>query len=781
MKLKISFKLLLALVLVQGVVAFICTTIITDDLQQNTEKALEEYRAEEMQKIRQQLKDHVDIAYTVIESTHKQATDIEWIKKQYGKRLQTATEVAYSEIKTALELEASGQLTREEAQARAKDAVRAVQYDNGTGYFWINDTSLPYPKMVMHPKVPKLDGKVLDAEKFNCALGKKQNLFQAFVEVTNASETHDGFVDYMWPKPTKDGLTADQPKLSYVKQIPEWGWVIGTGIYVDDALADGIQRIKDEVAKMRYSNGVGYFWINDTSLPYPKMVMHPTVPKLDGKVLDAEKFNCALGKKQNLFQAFVEVTGADEDGEGFVDYLWPKPTKEGLTKEQPKLSYVRRYEPLGWIIGTGVYVDDIDAAVAAQTEKKSGELNGIVGEMLNAFLYTTLGALVLLWLAMQLLVSRPLKHLSRSMRDIAEGEGDLTVRLNLRRGDEIGDVACAFDTFVGKLHSMVQEVTSLSGDISNTSSRLSSSSSTLKREAQDMEERTGEIKTVMELMMTSLDETSTSANEISHSVEQVTGFTERSADDMQNISVRASAMSDTVNAMAVSVEQMNASLSSVNQNCARTAEASEHGDEQARTAQASMEHLTTAAMKIGEVVGLIEAIAGKTNLLALNATIEAARAGEAGKGFAVVADEVKSLASQTAEATEHITREVNGMQGNVQNTATGLSDLVSQIGNVRDLSSQISVETREQAQTLSSVLHNIQSGVSASNEISGTVKTVAEQVTELARSARGMSDKVKSIAEVTVFTTESVGEVNERILVVDRGPPDQHRGRDGEQ
>lgn len=122
-----------------------------------------------------------------------------------------------------------------------------------------------------------------------------------------------------------------------------------------------------------------YLWINDMSEPFAIMIMHPTVPELDGKPLDATKFNCALGKKENLFNAFVQV--CKKDGEGFVDYSWPKPTKDGLSKEQPKLSFVKSFEPWGWIIGTGIYIDDIDADVAVYKEKQKVMTDKLLSQM----------------------------------------------------------------------------------------------------------------------------------------------------------------------------------------------------------------------------------------------------------------------------------------------------------------------------------------------------------------------------------------------------------------
>jgi len=128
-----------------------------------------------------------------------------------------------------------------------------------------------------------------------------------------------------------------------------------------------------DISKIRYDNGVGYFWINNDNKPYPTMIMHPTIPKLNGTILDNPEFNCALGKNVGLFKAFVDV--CNDYGEGYVDYLWPKPAIEGLTIKQPKISYVKAFKPWNWILGTGVYIDDIDRDVKLRVNAVVNELN----------------------------------------------------------------------------------------------------------------------------------------------------------------------------------------------------------------------------------------------------------------------------------------------------------------------------------------------------------------------------------------------------------------------
>jgi methyl-accepting chemotaxis protein len=350
-KTKIIFIYSIVLVFSTSIIALI--GLYSINMSVNNE--IKRFEKNELARIKNGLENYVNIAFENLNSNYQRAQNKDYLQSQYGHRLVNIIDLAHSTIKAELDSIKSNIHTESQAKEISINAIKKMRYDNGTGYIWINDMGKPIPKMIMHPTVPSLDGKVLDNPKFNCALGKKQNLFQAFVEV--CEQNGEGFVDYLWPKPTQNGLTKDQPKLSYVRRIKEWNWVIGTGIYVDDAIKDAMEVSKHEIDKMRYNHGVGYFWINDMGKPIPKMIMHPTIPALNGKRLDDKKFNCAQGVGKNLFQAFVEV--CEKDKSGFVDYLWPKPSKNGLTAKQPKLSFVKLYEPWQWVVGTGVYIDDI--------------------------------------------------------------------------------------------------------------------------------------------------------------------------------------------------------------------------------------------------------------------------------------------------------------------------------------------------------------------------------------------------------------------------------------
>ena len=150
-------------------------------------------------------------------------------------KLKELSDIPYGVIEKYYAQFKEGKLSESDAQQAAKDFIRDFRYDNGVGYFWLNDMAKPIPHLIMHPTAPALEGIELNDVKYDVALGKGKNLFVAFREVAEAKG--EGIVDYMWPKPTTEGLTEDQPKLSYIKLFEEWNWVVGTGVYIDDLKA----------------------------------------------------------------------------------------------------------------------------------------------------------------------------------------------------------------------------------------------------------------------------------------------------------------------------------------------------------------------------------------------------------------------------------------------------------------------------------------------------------------------------------------------------------------
>ncbi|MCP3874744.1 MAG: response regulator [Desulfobacteraceae bacterium] len=420
------------------------------------EMEIKAMRKEELSKARQKLKNYVEIAYNTLESNYENIENKKWLQKEYGLQLSKIIDIAESIVREHIALVSSGKVNMEEARKNILGSISRVRYDADTGYMWINeegqrfskmlaetqsdnlsdwipkemglgyvwinDMSKPYPKMLMHPTIPSLDGKILDDKKFNCAQGIKKNLFVAMREVVE--NDGEGFVDYVWPKPTKDGLTKEQPKLSYVRAIPELNWIIGTGIYIDDAMDKAIEKSKQDLKKMRYNAGEGYFWINDKGSPYPTMIMHPTMPELNGNVMDDPKYNVVNGEPRHLFKAIIK-TAAIKDG-GFIDYLWPKPTPKGVTTEARKLSHVKTFAPFGWIIGTGVYIDSIDHLI----EEKVNTIKSTNFYLLMTILSVAVALFIFLTIASYFLIDRLF------IRKINQANDDLQQEIEERKKTE---------------------------------------------------------------------------------------------------------------------------------------------------------------------------------------------------------------------------------------------------------------------------------------------------------------------------------------------------------
>ncbi|KHD07600.1 hypothetical protein PN36_08750 [Candidatus Thiomargarita nelsonii] len=351
---KTAFTLISSLIVaISLIVAFAIYSITAKGNEE-----IEKFRAEEIQRLKQYIKDSVDMAYATIENNYKNSMDKVYLEKYYGPRLKNIIDVAETILNSKVQAVKNGKMTLSEAQAEAAAEIKTIRYDNGDGYVWITDTALPYPKMIMHPTEPSLDGQVLDDAKYNCALGKDQNLFTAAVEICQAHGK--GFVDYLWPKKTQEGVISDVPKLAYVRLFPEWDWLIGTANYVDDVIIEAIEKSQDDIRKMRYDNGIGSFWISTASKSELKMIVYPNLPSLEEQIIE--------GKLKKLFESFINVC-EKQNGSGFLDYKWPKPTTGGMIEDAPKISYVRLYEPLGWIIGTDVSIDRIDKALAEKQER----------------------------------------------------------------------------------------------------------------------------------------------------------------------------------------------------------------------------------------------------------------------------------------------------------------------------------------------------------------------------------------------------------------------------
>ncbi len=621
---KIRTKIALVMVVILVVSSSFTLWRVARTIYQGTSREVVEFRIEETRQARERLVDLVGLACDMLASQHDLAQDKSYLIQVYGPRLENVAAVTDTIMREKLDLAASGAITEAEAQRQAAAAIRQVRFEP-SGYVWINDNTLPYPRMIMHPLQPELDGKVLDDPSYNCAMGRTQNLFQAMAEVCRAGGS--GYVDYLWTKPlAKGGMASNVLKLSFVKLYTNWNWILGVGIYVDDAEHDAQERAKKVLRSTRFDRGEGYFWISDTNTPVPRSVMHPFMAAEEGTIMDHPKYNVVNGT--NIWVALLHACW-NPAGAGFVEYRWDKPLADGtFLRLAPKLAYSRLYRPWGWVLGTGVYLDSIDRAVA----QKQAQMDEQVAVLIRHVVLGTLGMMLLAVLAALMFahsVCRPVRRLVTAAREIATGNLDVDLA-DVHTRDEVGELGQA-------IQAMTRDLASLVSQVQRSSVQLAASATEIAATSRQQEATTVSLSAATSQVAAAVNEISATTQDLSRTmneVKQVAQAAETEADRGQ------------------------AGLAGMDQTLQQFEQA-------IRNVAARLADITEKTGAIGAVVNTITKVAEKTNLLSLNAAIEAERAGEHGRGFAVVAREIRMLADQTAVATLDIENMVRQMEGAV--------------------------------------------------------------------------------------------------------------------
>jgi methyl-accepting chemotaxis protein len=316
-------------------------------------------------------------------------------------------------------------------------------------------------------------------------------------------------------------------------------------------------------------------------------------------------------------------------------------------------------------------------------------------------------------------ISRPLTTMVQRLKDIAEGEGDLTRRLDIVSRDEIGDLAHWFNTFVKKLHGIIADIAAGTRDISGSATELLATAEQLASGAEGTTNQSAQVAAAAEEMTTNM-------NTMAASTEQ---------------------MSVSVKTVASAVEQMTVSIGDVAKSAERAAVVAAQATQLVSASNAQIADLGNAASEIGKVIEVIENIAEQTKLLALNATIEAARAGEAGKGFAVVATEVKELANQTNLATEDIRKRVETIQGSTGQAVRSVGEISSTIQRVNDLSRTIASVVEEQSITTKEIARNVSESSKAAGIVARGVAESASASQDITRTIVGVDQAARQSAE----------------------------------
>lgn len=347
-----------------------------------------------------------------------------------------------------------------------------------------------------------------------------------------------------------------------------------------------------------------------------------------------------------------------------------------------------------------------------------------------AFAVVIIALLVTISFTLKLLVINRLKLVTSNLRDIAEGEGDLTKRLDAKHQDEIGELCDWFNTFIQKIQDIIRDVADSATNLDSASGNLADLSGNMKGNA---------------------DQTSVKA-------ENVSGSSDQMSNNMNSVAAAMEEASTNINMVASAAEEMNVTISQIAENTEQALSITVSAVEQTKNASTQVDTLGDAAEGIGKVLETISEISEQVNLLALNATIEAARAGEAGKGFAVVANEIKDLAKQTADATGEIRLKIEGIQESTDGTVSHIEQIAKVVDEVNSIVQTIATSIEEQSQ--------------ATNEIAGNVAQASEGIGEVNENVAESNISVGNIAEEIGEVNQAASKISENSEMVSKSATD---------
>ncbi|WP_088210162.1 methyl-accepting chemotaxis protein [Shewanella sp. Shew256] len=447
----------------------------------------------------------------------------------------------------------------------------------------------------------------------------------------------------------------------------------------------------------------GYFFIYDSQ---GKNLFHAVMPNLEGQ----NKIDMTDPRGTKII---VGLLNAAKNGDGNFSFYFQKPN----TNEQiEKIGYSMMIPGTDWMLGTGVYVDDIDAVVedyrAAAYEQMMSKSLGV---LLIALILAAITAAVILLTAHRMVT--PIKNMADNLNDIAKGEGDLTKRLAVKGDDEIAQLGRSFNLFVDKLQTII-------GDVAHATAKVKTAANAIHDQTKVMSRQLISHNNETDQVVTAITEMSATASEVAQNTTQVAEATHAATGDVANAQ----------RCVDASLEEISALMAQIN------------------NAASNIQSLSEQSQKINSVLSVIGGIAEQTNLLALNAAIEAARAGEQGRGFAVVADEVRNLASRTQSST----LEINEM-------LSELHKLVSLAVKTMEESQQSCIRSVDSSRAISESLGSVTSAVTAINDMSTQIATAATEQSSVTEEINRNVFAIQEIVNELLHSSEEAASVSQTV------------------